>query len=116
MHYDGYFYVATEVGNEYIKPTIEEIYKEIDILQNELISKTELKMVKNYLLGNILTMIDGPFNVAEIIKSYVIEDIDVNQFQQSIDILKNITARQLRDLAQKYLKKEDLWQVIVGCQ
>ena len=65
-------------------------------------------MVKNYLLGNILTMIDGPFNVAEIIKSYVIEDIDVNQFQYSIDILKNITAKQLRDLAQKYLKKEDL--------
>jgi predicted Zn-dependent peptidase len=116
MHYDGYFYAATEVGNEYIKPTIEEIYKEIEILQNDLISKTELKMVKNYLLGNILTMIDGPFNVAEIIKSYVIEDIDVNQFQHSIDILKNITAKQLRDLAQKYLKKEDLWQVIVGCQ
>ncbi len=114
MQHDGYFYVATEVGNEYVADTLQEIYKEIDILQNDLIGKGELKMVKNYLLGNILTMIDGPMNVAEIIKSYVTEDIELSKFDEAIEVVKNITPRQLRDLAQKYLKKEDLWQVIVG--
>lgn len=114
MLYDGYFYISTEVGNEYLTATKEEIYKEIAILQNDLVDKKELKMVKNYLLGNILTMIDGPFNVAEIIKSYVTEGLPYSKFEEIVDVIRGISAEQLRDMAGKYLQKEDLWEVVVG--
>jgi zinc protease len=114
MLFDGYFYISTEVGNEYLKATKEEIYKEITILKNELIDKKELKMVKNYLLGNILTMIDGPFNVAEIVKSYVTENVPFENFEKIVAIIRAVSAEQLRDIACKYLQEEDLWEVVVG--
>ena len=114
MLYDGYFYISTEVGNEYLAATKEEIYKEISILQNDLVDKKELKMVKNYLLGNILTMVDGPLNVAEIVKSYVTEGLPYSNFENIVDVIRAISSEQLRDLACKYLQKDDLWEVVVG--
>mgnify|MGYP001951457538 CR=1 FL=1 len=45
MHFDGYFYVGTEVGNEFVEPTLESIYGEFDKLKKEPIKKEELKML-----------------------------------------------------------------------
>jgi zinc protease len=114
MRYDGYFYVATEVGNEHTSRTLEEIYKEIDILQNDLVPEAELNMVKNYLLGNALTMIDGPFNVAEIVKTYVNDDLPFQDFEKSAPFIRNVTAEKIRELARKYLNISDLHEVVVG--
>ena len=82
--------------------------------QNDLVDKKELKMVKNYLLGNILTMVDGPFNIAEIVKSYVTEGLPYSNFENIVEVIRAISAEQLRDLACKYLQKDDLWEVVVG--
>jgi zinc protease len=114
MLYDGYFHISTEVGNEYLELTRQEIFKEIEILQTELVSETELKMVQNYLLGNILTMIDGPFNVAEIVKGYVTEDIELERFERIVDDIRRITPQDLKNCAIKYLAKKDFTEVIVG--
>jgi zinc protease len=114
MLYDGYFHISTEVGNEYLELTRQEIFKEIEILQTELVSEIELKMVQNYLLGNILTMIDGPFNVAEIVKGYVTEDIELERFERIVDDIRRITPQDLKNCAIKYLAKKDFTEVIVG--
>jgi predicted Zn-dependent peptidase len=111
---DGYFYISTEVSNEFKEATLAEIYKEIELLQQELVGKSELKMVQNYLLGNMLNLIDGPFNIAEVYKTYIIENTDIQEFNQMIEKVRTIKATELRDLAQKYLQKDDLWEVVVG--
>jgi predicted Zn-dependent peptidase len=114
MVFDSYFYIGTEVGNEFVEPTLKEIYKEFDLLKNELIDKEELEMVRNYMLGNLLTMLDGAFNVSEIIKTIAVEDLPRDYFQTVIKSIKEMDAKQVQILAQKYLNKEDLWEVIVG--
>ncbi len=114
MVYDGYFSIGTEVGTEYVEPTLEAIYQEMEVLQNELVSKQELEMVRNYLLGNMLTMLDGPMNIADIIKTMVVEGLSFETFSQLEKTINTITAAELRDLAQQYLQKEKMWQVIVG--
>ena len=114
MVHDGYFTIGTEVGNEYVENTLAEIYKEIDILQNDLVPLKELEMVQNYLLGNMLTMLDGPMNIADIIKSMVVEEIDFGRFKEVEHSINSITPETLRDLAQQYLVKENMWQVVVG--
>ncbi len=114
MHHDGYFYISSEVGNKFVKKAITEIYQELEKLQNEPVSLQELKMVQNYLLGNMLNMIDGPFAVSEVIKSFITEGVDLNQFQQFVETVRSITPQQLQALAQKYFNKEDLFEVVVG--
>ena len=113
MFHDGYFYVGTEVGNEFTEKTLAEIYREMNLLKENLIEEEELNMVKNYLLGNMLTMLDGPFNVSEVVKTYVVENLPVTDFNKLTQTIKNITAEELRELAKKYFKPENMWEVIV---
>lgn len=114
--HDGYLYISTEVGNEFTEETLKEIYNEIAILQEELVPIDELQMVKNYILGNMLNLLDGPFNVAEVYKTYISENLDVTHFDFFVKEVKAITPTQIRALAQQYLKREDLFEVIVGAK
>jgi zinc protease len=111
---DGFFYISSEVGNPFVKKAINEIYHELDILKTELVGEEELSMVRNYLLGNMLNMVDGAFAVSDVVKSMITEGVPMSSFTQFVDNVKNVTPERLRQLAQKYLNKEDLFEVIVG--
>ena len=114
MRDDGCFYIGTEVSNEFVEATKEEIYKEIQLLQNNLVKEQELQMVRNYLLGNLLTMLDGPFNIGEVIKTLVMEDLPKESFSDLVHTIKTISPIEIQALAQKYFRPEDLWEVVVG--
>lgn len=114
LHRDGYFYIGTEVGTAFAEPALKEIYKEIDLLSKEKISEKELQMVKNYMLGNLLTMLDGTFNVSDVVKTIVMEQLGFDSFEKLVESIHQTTPDQLQKLAQQYLRKEDMWEVVVG--
>lgn len=114
MHHDGYFYIGTEVGNDFTETTINEIYREMAVLAEKEIDAAELEMVRSYLAGHLLTMLDGPFNIADLVKMYVNRGIPFKAFDELVHVIKTIEPSRLRQLAEKYFKKEDHWEVVVG--
>ena len=94
--------------------TVAEIFHEMEVLQNDLISEKELLMVRNYLLGSLLTMLDGPLNIINVVKETVSEGVPENHFENLVKTIQQINAQELRDLAQKYFQKEKFWQLTVG--
>ena len=114
MLYDGYFYVGTEVDNKYAEKTIQEIYSEMERLKVDLVDDIELEMVKNYLMGNLLTMIDGPMNSSEVVKAFLINKLPFGSFNHLIYKIQTIEAEELRTLAVKYLNRERMWEVVSG--
>lgn len=114
MRQDGCFYIGTEVGNEFVEKTLGEIYKEIHLLKTKYIEKQELEMVRNYLLGNLLTSLDGPFNIGEVIKTMVTESIPHHAFEELVQVIKTFSPDQIKELANHYLEPECMWEVIVG--
>ena len=114
MNEDGYFYIGTEAGANFTNETLQEIYKEVRLLQAEPVNDEELEMVRNYLLGNFLTMLDGPFNVSEVVKTLIMEKLPLSSFVSLVKTVQQISASQLQLLAQKYLNKEDMYQVVVS--
>jgi predicted Zn-dependent peptidase len=113
MRYGGYFCVASDVGNEFVEDTVKQIYLEMEKLQHDFVPASELEMVKNYLLGTMLTNLDGPFNTVEVVKTFVQEDMPVSTFEEMAETIKYITPETLRTLAQRYFSKEKMWEVIV---
>jgi zinc protease len=103
LKHAGYFYISTEVGAEVTKNTLEEIYKEIALLRNELVTEDELETVKSYMLGNILRSIDGPFALAEKFKSVFEYGLDYSYYNNYIKAIKNIQPIDLKNLANQYL-------------
>lgn len=114
MHHDGFFYISSEIGNEFVERALVEVYKEMEILQNDLVSTEELTMVRNYLLGNLLNMVDGPFAINDVIRTYMTEGLSLDAFPKFVETIRTVQPTELRDLAQKYFKKEDLFEVVVG--
>lgn len=114
MKYDGYFYISTDTSHSLVEKAKTEIFREIKILQDQLIDPIEHKMVKNYLLGNLLSMMDGPFNTMDVVKTYISEDIDLNHFDQLVEYIQNFNAEDIRTLANKYLNEDQLWEITVG--
>jgi zinc protease len=109
---DGCFYISTEAATENADKVIEAIKTEMSRLQTELISELELNMARNYLMGHLMTQIDGPFATMDLIKSFKIENLDDNLFAKTIDMIQQITPKALQELARKYLDVEK-WAVIV---
>jgi predicted Zn-dependent peptidase len=109
---DGCFYISTEAATENADKVIEAIKTEMKRLQMELIPESELDMARNYLMGHLMTQIDGPFSTMDLIKSFKIENLDDNMFAKTIDMIQQITPKELQELARKYLDVEK-WVIIV---
>lgn len=109
----GYWYIHSDVGMQYLEAALNEIYIEIDRMKNDKISIKELEMVKNYTLGMQLNLTDGVFNLASIHKQLVLAKQTHKDFERFIDSILNIKAMDVQDLAIKYLKKDQLTEIIV---
>lgn len=114
MKHDGLFMIGTEVSEDYVDKTLHEIFYEMELMREELISTKELEMVRNYLLGRILNFIDGPFNTGRLLKSIVLSDLKESYFSDLVSTIKNVSSRDLQDMARKYLQEGDMWCVTVG--
>ncbi len=110
----SYLVISTEVGNEYIEPTLTEIAVEMRRLQTEPVSENELETVKSYLLGEFLRDFDGPFALAGSFKAINDFDLDYSFYDNYLHILRNITSFELMQLAQQYLNPEDFYTVVAG--
>ncbi len=109
----GSLLIATEAGREVAEDAVKEVYKEMDLLCTEKVDEDELQLVKNYILGNLLGDLDGPFSIMQRWKSLILNNLPDGQFDRNIETYKTINSRQLQDLAQKYLNKEDYYELIV---
>jgi len=110
----SYLVISTEVGNEYIEPTLTEIASEMKRLQDELVSENELETVKSYLLGEFLRDFDGPFALAGSFKAISDFGLDYSFYDEYLNILRGITSERLMQLAKQYLNPEDFYTVVAG--
>jgi zinc protease len=105
--------ISTEAGKEVSTATIAEVYKEMDILKNELIDEEELQLVQNFMMGQILNDLDGPFQLINRWKTYSLNNLTKDYFIDYVNGIKKITPQRIQDLARKYLNKEDFYELVV---
>jgi predicted Zn-dependent peptidase len=110
----GYLFISTEVGADVCAAALTEIYKEIDILKNELIGEEELNLVRNYMLGSMLGSLENVFSHADKFKNIYFSGLDYDYYTRYIEKVKTITAEELLALANKYLIKENFTEVVIG--
>jgi predicted Zn-dependent peptidase len=105
--------ISTDAGKEVCEATIEEVYKEMKLLREELVDDEELLLVRNYLIGTILGDLDGPFQIIGRWKNLILNNLTEDYFYRSIETIKTISAEELRELAKKYLNPEQFYEIVV---
>ena len=105
--------ISTEAGRDVCEATITEVYKEMELLRNELVEEDELLLVRNYMMGSILGDLDGPFHIINRWKNIILNGLDEDYFYQQIETIRNVSAEELQALANKYLQPEKFYELVV---
>ena len=110
----GLLAISTETDNEYVEPLIQEVYHEIDRLHQEPVSAEELTIVRNYMLGEMCRSYESPFSLSDAWIFIATSSLDDDYFSRSLLAVNEVTPMEIQDLAQRYLCKETLKEVIAG--
>lgn len=110
----GFLEIASEVGKDVCAATLKEIQYEMNLLRTELIDEEELQVVKNYMCGKILRSVDGPMKFSETLKGLLIYNQDTSYIQQLLKTVREVTAEELLELANKYFDYEKMYKITVG--
>ncbi|MCZ8371543.1 pitrilysin family protein [Phocaeicola sp. KGMB11183] len=110
----GVLVISSEAANEYVEPLIAEVYKEIDILRTERVDEKELDMVRNYMLGDMCRSYESAFSLSDAWIFIETSGLDNQFFDRSVKAIREVTADEIRQLAEKYLCKENLIEVVAG--
>lgn len=110
----GVFHISTETAIGNTEEVIKEIYKEIQLLQEEEVSEEELKRVQNYMYGNFCRNYETPFSIADAWIYAEVNRLPSNYIGKSLEAIQQVTPLQIRMLANKYLRIGQLTEVVVG--
>ena len=105
--------ISTEAGRDVCEATIKEVYHEMQKLRDELVDEDELLLVRNYMMGSILGDLDGPFHIISRWKNIILNDLDEKYFYDSINTIKTITAEEVKQMAEKYLRPDEFYELVV---
>ena len=106
--------ISTEADNCYVDDIIREVHTEMDRLRNDLASQEELDMVKSYMLGDLSRSYEGPFSLSDAWIYVETAGLDDEFFVRFMDAVRNVTCEDVRLMAQKYLCRETLIDVVAG--
>ncbi|ADB41913.1 M16 family metallopeptidase [Spirosoma linguale] len=111
---DGYFLIGTDVNKENTQQTLDEIRKEISILQTEPVSADELETVQNYMAGEFVGSLNTPFEIADRYKVVLLDGMPTDFLTTYIQKIRQVTPADVMETASRYLAPEDLREVVVG--
>jgi predicted Zn-dependent peptidase len=112
----GYKVISTEVGKKNTRKAIEEIYKEITIMQKVPVTKEELSVVRNYMSGEMVRMFDGPFALADSFRSAWEFGLDNSYFYRLAEKIRTIEPSEIAELTKKYYNIDDLYEITAGAE
>jgi zinc protease len=114
LEHSGYKVIATEVAQKNLHKTIEEIYKEIRILQTIPVKEDEMSVVRNYMSGEMVRMFDGPFAQAESFRAAWVFGLDNSYYYRLAEKIRTIDPDEIIQLARTYYNIDELYQITVG--
>ena len=102
------FLVHCEAQAGKAQEVISEVYREMLRLHTEPISDDELRMVRNYMTGEICRNYESAFSLAD---AYIFINhlgLPLTHLEQTIEAIHTTDAKRLQQLAQQYLRPEML--------
>jgi predicted Zn-dependent peptidase len=112
----GYKVISTDVGRTNAEKALEEIYKEIRLLQTVPVGRKEMEVVRNYMSGEMVRMFDGPFALAESFRSAWEFGLDNSYYHRLAEKIISIEADEITELARKYYNIEELYEITAGAE
>lgn len=110
----NYWVIGADVQKAFLHEVIEEVYAEINRLNTELVSEDELEILRNYLVGQMLSKFSSSFDLMDRFKAVHHSGLDLSYYRQKLDFLKEATPEELLRIGQTYFANPPFVEVSVG--
>jgi zinc protease len=64
-------------------------------------------------MGSILGDLDGPFHIISRWKNIILNGLNENYFYDQINTIKQVSSKELQEVANKYLVAENFYELVV---
>jgi predicted Zn-dependent peptidase len=110
----NYWVISADVQKVFYKEVLEQIYLEIQTLVTVPLELDELEVVRNYMIGQMLSAFSSSFDLLDRYKSVHFSDLDFNYYRQKLEFLKSFTSEDILYIGEKYFSKPPFIEVAVG--
>ena len=106
--------ISSETTNEYVERLIGEVYAEMSLLREQLVSEEELSLVRNYTLGELCREYEGVSAKAEVFINLWLSGQSFETINEYLNVIRTVSAERLQMLACKYLVPDKMSEVVVA--
>ncbi len=110
----GRFVVTAAVRNDVIAPTLEEVFKEIEVMQNEALTAEEINDARDGIVGRFVFGLETYQDFVESVASYKIRAVELDRLNKWLGYIKDVSTEDVLDIANTYIHPEDFIIVVVG--
>ncbi|MFC4212276.1 M16 family metallopeptidase [Pedobacter lithocola] len=104
--YGAYITLALPNKNTTLNDLLKDIDEEVLRLQTDLISESDYKKLQNQFENSYVSANSRMLGVAEnLANGYTFHNKDTNDINEELNVIKSITREEIRDVAKKYLNK-----------
>ncbi len=110
----GHFTVSTQVRTSVSDSAVNEILYEMRRIQNERVSDEDLELTKNMMTGSFSRSLEDPQTVANFALNIARYNLPADYYQTYLKKLADVTAGDVQEMANKYLRPENAIIIAVG--
>lgn len=110
----GYWVENADVTTESTGASIKEILYEINRLKTEPVTDAELQGIKNYMVGLYVLQNSTRFGVIAQLETMNYHELDKSYIDNYVKNVVAVTAKDVQDMAKKYLTEDKMTIVVVG--
>ncbi len=110
----GYWYETAAVTTQHTGASIKEILGEIERMQKEPPSEEEMQGIRNYLVGIYVLQNSTRAGVLNQLENVNYNELPANHLDTYVQKVVAVTAKDLQDMAKKYLVSDKMTIVVVG--
>lgn len=114
FHNASFWVIAAEVNQQHVQQALDEIRKEINLLQQAPVTSDELEVARNYFIGSWQSDNATLFAVAEKVRGMHEFGLPADYYNLLLSHLRQMTPHQVQLAAQKHFGVDDLLEVSVG--
>src|SRR5690606_18182332 len=90
-----YWLVMADVQQGYAEEVLDEVYKEIDLLKTVPIAPSEKEVIRNYMIGSLLSNFSSPFDLMTRFKQVHYAGLDYNFYEEQLDFIRSFGSEEI---------------------
>ncbi|HXE90453.1 MAG TPA: pitrilysin family protein [Terriglobales bacterium] len=110
----GPFFAGSSIRTDVTAPAIGEIFKEIERMRNTDLTAEELRIAKDFISRSLPGLFETTLQAVNTVRDMYVYDLPLTYYSELPKAVDEVTAADVRRVAQKYLTPEHMIVVSVG--